>query len=473
MRTIALLLLAASLTACTGLKPYQRPAVNLPTQWQAGASAAPVIHADAWWAIFADRELERLLTLALHANPDVQIAKRRLRVAADGILIARSQYWPQVSFGAAPVNTAAATGNHRTGLYSMGFSATYELDLWGRVGDEVVAATAEQHATAGDLAALRISLQRQVAGRYFALCALDGQQAVQVQRIALAQQSLALTQLRASAGRIDSLPVEQAQATVTSAIAEQVQQQAERSTAVIELALLLGQTTESLQLPTSLRLAGEKMPTVPAALPASLLEQRPDLWAAEQRLRAADADVAATRAAVLPQLGVQAELGIVTGTLDDFIQSSSKLVGIGPTLNYVLFDGGHDAAEIDAHVQARAIAVIEYRKAVLAAVADVELAQLARSAAAAAASQLAQRQAATAKQRLASDARLAAGRGTRFEQLALQAVALDHQAAIIDNIRDQLDSLLGLYAALGGGWSAAEIASSLIDTPVAPPSLKP
>lgn len=464
MRALTLTLLTSTLLASCAMPAPQpqaplRPRLDLPLQWQTATMVGGGDPAH-WWQGFKDPLLERLLADAAQANPDILIAIRRLQISDDALRITDSQRAMQLAIGATPVDAATAASTRRSGVFSLGVSASYALDFWGRIGAEVSAASALKNASASDLATVSLTLQQQLAHQYFALCALDALLPLQAARVQMSAERLRLTRLRTDAGRSDGASVAAAGTALASAEAAQRQQVRERATAQMQLALLLGQAPETLVVPSTPPSATAALPEVPAGLPASLISHRPDLVAAEYRLQAAHADVAAARAAVMPQLSLTAELGVVTGPLRQFVSGSRALFGIGPEFNYLLHDGGRGAAQIDASEQERQIALLNYRKAVVAALADVERALLAREAALDESRKLAAEAASIAQQAQWTAARSAAGRSSRFEALALQAQALDLQASQISNRRAQRDSLLDLYAALGGSWQDSAITAA-------------
>ena len=342
-------------------------------------------------------------------------------------------------------------------MYSLGLRASYELDFWGRVGAEISSASALAHATADDAGTVLITLQRQVAGHYFLVHALDESLALQAQQIALAKQTVDLARLRLGAGYSNENPLLDAEAAVAAARAELGRQQRARAAVAMELALLLGESPEQLELPVKTLTKHLRLPAVPATLPATVIDQRPDVAAAEHRLIAAHEDLAQARAALLPQFSLSAEVGIITGPLQRLLGGRKAIIGVGPAVNYGLFDGGRGAAQIDAAQQHREGAMASYRKAVLMALADVEQALTARDTAQEEHDRLVNAAAALRTRQQQTAARIAAGRDTRFTQLAQQAQALDLQAQLVNNYRDQLDSALSLYAALGGGWSTTDI----------------
>lgn len=451
---IAFLLLAG----CASLRPAiepEGPAPVMPDRWMTPASTHAA-SGSGGWTRFADARLQALQARALAGNPDLLIAARRLRAADAALLGALAGTAPQVSLLGEPADAATASANDRRGTFGLGVAARYEFDLWGRLDDRIVAAGALRQASAEDLDAARLALQLAVARADFGLRTLDALVALAVERQAIAADQERLVNLRVDAGRAalgEGLAAasrrEQAQADEDALLRE-------RAEARIALALLLGEAPESSELPPVPDDPGAPLPDVPAGVPAALIARRADLRAAGQRLRAAQADVAAAEADLLPRLSLTAELGVVSGSLRDLVGGSRALVGVGPELGYAIYDGGLGAAQVDAQDQAREMARLEYARAVRNALAEVERALLARTAALKEADRLTRLQEAAARQVQLADLRSGAGRVSRLDTLPVRAEQLDLEAARLRNRQAQLESLLDLQAALGGDWSAPD-----------------
>ena len=457
-RVRAALPLALGLAGCFAPQPYVPPAMPVPASWQQPAPAAEALDGSAWWQRFEDPELLRLQALAEQANPDLQIALRHVLAAEAGVGLARAEQGLQLSLGAGPVDAAAVSAvGRKTGLYAIGFSARYALDFWGRLARGVDAATAAREASRDDAGTVQITLRAELARRYFALRELDERLSLQDRRLALLEQGRALQAARFAGGRSSNEPLQAALAALDAAGASRAQLVRERRQIELELAVLVGQTPEDFALAPSPLRTRLQAPTLPALLPATVVERRPDLLAAEQRLRAAHAEVEAARTEWLPKISLDAELGLVSGPLRAPLRGSRGLAGIGPELDWTLLDGGRREAELDARRQAREIAVIDYRKAVLAALKDVESALLMREAARAetdqAARRLEQAQALQAREAL----RLTAGRSSGLQSVEAGLQVLTAEEEVLRAARAELDAVIALYLALGGGWQPAQL----------------
>ncbi len=460
-RPIAVLLLALVLCGCAAVPIEAPPPPPAPLAWETAIdadAAAPATTAAGFWATFGSATLQQVLQRAAQANPDLQIAAHHLQIARDTAAAMRAQQRPQFSFNAGPVDTAATSLEHpdarRQSPFELAFTASYELDLWGRLRQLSASAEADAQAQAFDADAARISILVAVARNYFDLAQADDAALLLHRRIALAAEHLALEQARQDAGRIGAEPVAVAQAEIEALHGQQDQLRRQRRSGEWQLALLLDHPPEDFALPAAPLRAQLRLPQLPAGLPSALLQRRPDLRAAAARLQAAQARIGAARAEQFPQITLTAQLGLVTDILHRAASGALGLFGIGPELNLPIADGGTRIAGLDIRRQEADIAALEYRKAAYTAFTEVERALQLRQAAQ---TQLLAVRAAAEREHRATqglDAALAAGRVSRLALIAAGQHRLDLEQTELDSYRAQLDSLLAVFEALGGSWTA-------------------
>lgn len=459
----AVLVLPIVTAGCASTPLAPTPVLPAPAAWQTRTGSGEAMTGN-FWAGFGNPTLTALLQQAAEANPDVQIAAQRLRLAADAEQAAAAMKGPTVRFDAGAVDTAAVAvrdqRRRNPAIYRLGLNASYELDFWGRISSLVASARAQSAAQGFDLDTARITLATAVAQQFFDVAEADEQLAVLQNRIALADEALKLQAARQTAGRIDPQPVMAAQQTRDALLAEQRDLLRQRQQHAGQLALLCGQLPEGFRIGSqSLRSSGS-WPEVPAGLPSSLLQRRPDIRAAAARLQAAQAEIGVARAEQFPQIRLTAELGVASDVLHRALSGSVGLFGIGPEISLPIYDVGARAARLDASQREADIALLEYRKAGLAAFADVESALLAREAALDRQQQLD----ATASQQTIESQRLnallQAGRKSRVDTIVADDARLASHALRIRNDRAQLDALLALHAALGGGWDPSQTVST-------------
>lgn len=451
---------AALLAGCTTPPPYVPPAAPLPAQWKEGADAAfwrlaqggEGVQAD-WWTHYADPELNHLQLQALEGNPGLAQSAARLRAAQAALAGARAPLLPQLGLNAASSRAQATPGGHAASNQSLGLSASWEVDLWGRVSGTVNAAQASSEASAADLAAARLSLQAQVAQSYFALRAAEVQQQLLAAVLATYDQSRTLTRNRVRAGVAPPSDADQAEAQYQSTRAQSFEAAANRAQWEHALAALLGQAPSSFALQPSAQLP--QAPQVPLALPAQLLLRRPDIAASERRAAAANAQLGVAQSAFFPALTLSASAGFRASSLASLISAPNLVWALGPQLALALFDGGaHNAARESALANVE-LAGAAYRAAVLAALQEVEDAL--SSAAALQQQAQAQALAVAAAQRALTVAenQYRAGLVGYLNVLSAQASLLAGQRSQIELQRQQLVAVNSLLKNLGGGWAPA------------------
>ncbi len=360
------------LAACTVGPDYQRPGMKLPErfseaggEWQTAQPTALKVP-ERWWSVFNDAELDRLESRVMIDNQSLKIAEAQYRAARAAVDSAAAARLPTVtgSASASRGQSKGVTGNS----YGLSASANWEIDLWGRVRRSVEAAQAKAEASADDLAAARLSTQALLAQTWFQLHAADLQiQLLQRTRSADAR-FLALTHDRHDSGVASGLDVAQAETQLNTDRAQLTELELQRAQLAHALTTLLGGGDIQLELAAAL----PPVPVPPELLPSTLLEQRPDIAAAERAAAAANAQIGLARTAYFPQLNLGAGAGSNASTLGSLLSVPSRVWTLGPSLAMTLFDGGARSAAVE---QARAgydQAVATYRQTVLTAFQEVQ-----------------------------------------------------------------------------------------------------
>jgi multidrug efflux system outer membrane protein len=459
----AITAVAMLLIGCTLEPAYQRPAVALPLQWDnAGTDGVAMPAAEDWWRGFHDPQLLELLQRAVRNNPDLAIAIDRVMQTQDMVTVAHAAKLPAVGFTGLPtdpVSTQLRTNSSGrvdvdSNIFELAFNASYELDFWGRVRSLEDAAHADYRASLSDAGTVQIGLLCSVARGYFELRALDERLQLEQRRLDIAQQRLQLTQLRQRAGRTGSAPVAEAQLALSASESRIAALRRERKLDESALALLTGERPEDLKLRDMPLRGTVSLQPVPAGLPASLLSRRPDLLAAEARLQTAHAQINIAHAALMPQVALTAKAGFVTGATRNLAETGSTVFGIGPDISLPIFDGGRLKAELDASRWRDDATMLDYRKTILAALAEVEHAMLDYRAAVEAGQRNARDSAIQQRQMQQIQLEIESGRSPLFDSLAAEERQLDRDEAALLAFQQQLSSLVALYQALGGGWDA-------------------
>lgn len=476
-------LLALALTGCAVGPDYHRPAADIPTSFKENQGWKPARPQDtaargAWWEAFGDPQLNALEAQVDISNQNIALADARYRQAAALVQGARAAYFPTVS---ANVSTSRSSGSARStatsgGVVTVGggntshtlaLNASWEVDLWGRIGRNVEANEASAQASAADLASARLSAQAQLAQNYFLLRALDTQSDILRRTLADYERSVQLTQNQYDVGVAAKENVILAQTQLKTTQAQAIDVGVQRAQVEHAIALLIGKAPSALSLaPRPLDLASG-VPAIPAGVPSSLLERRPDIAAAERRAAAANAQIGVAEAAWFPALTLSASGGYSSPSFADWISLPNRFWSLGPALAMTLFDAGARSAQT---AQARAAydaAVATYRQAVLTGFQEVEdnLAAL----------RILQQEAAVQQEAvdlsrqsvLLTINQYKAGLVSYQNVISVQTTALANERTAADLLNRRLAAAVLLVKALGGGWAPGAEGTTM---PVASPS---
>lgn len=384
--TVAVTLLA--LASCTVGPDYTAPTVAVPAAFKnsagGGKSGAGAAKRDDWWKLFKDAQLNRLIDQTHAANRDLRASFQRVEQARAGIRVTRSDLFPQIETSAGvsrrrtseQVDLGGGAGSGGFGLgktistYSLPVNAAWEIDLFGRVRRATEAASADAQAQAEDLAAMRLSVEADVASIYFRVRALDREIQLVTKSVELRKNSVGLVQERFDAGAVDELDLAQAKTQFAQSKAELAGLSLQRLEFVNSLAVLVGAVASEFSLSNN-PLSGTP-PRVPGSLPSELLRARPDIRKAERNLAAASARVGVAEAAFYPSITLVGDVGVSAAKAGDLFKSSSGAWGINPSVSVPVFQGFRNKANLE-----RSTAAFEeqrelYEGAVLTAIAEVE-----------------------------------------------------------------------------------------------------
>ncbi len=462
-QSIALIIILASVTisGCASLANDQALTSTPPRTGQTDARTGGVVSDRAFWQGFNSPQLLALLERADSANPDFRIMAHRLTMARDNVLLAQARQKPWLGFALGPTDTTATQLQHpdtrQPAAFSLGFSARYELDLWGRLSSLTKSAKATYTADAYDIESARIAVITQVAEAYFDVAQTVEQTQLLRRRRTLAERRIKLETARLNAGETTEPRLDQARGTLELLQNQLAETKRRQRRSEYRLALLVGMPPEKFSIQTGPLRQQVSLPPVPAGLPSTLVQRRPDLLAAKSRLQAARYQVAAAHAEQLPRFSLTAQLGVATDVLHNITSGLVGLFGVGPDITLPLYDGGSGKARVDLSQQAADIALLSYHKTVLAALSDVENALMLRQSALGRQALSASSGARQQHQLNRLNARIEAGLSSRLDAIALRDQQLDNQYRAIEDYRAQLDSLLVLFQALGGGWPQAGV----------------
>jgi NodT family efflux transporter outer membrane factor (OMF) lipoprotein len=448
--------LALALAGCLGPRPATPPGAAFvpPPAWRTALGPGAPIRAD-WWQAFGDPVLTGLVERALANNPDIASAAARVEEARALARLARAQLSPTIS-GGAPITDARTLGALGTASTNFGgqptLQASYDLDLFGRLREASEAARAQALASEAARDTVRLGIVSGVASGYVTLRALDLRLAVARETLAARAEGLRIARRRAETGYTSRLELRQAEAEYRAT--EQLVPQAELAISRQENALQLLLGGNPGPVPRGRALDALASPAIPSGLPADLLRRRPDLFAAEQALVAADRTLDSARAAMLPNLALTGSAGLVLSTA---LSEPVGIFSLGASILSPIFDAGRLRAQADATAARRDQAAFAYRRAALVAFREVDdsLAGVQRSGEQAAAIGL-QRDALAGALRNAAN-RYRAGYSSYIEQLDAQRGLLAAELALVQAQADRLTAYVSLYQAMGGGWSPQDI----------------
>jgi multidrug efflux system outer membrane protein len=461
MRSALAVVASAALAAgaCSFVPRYERPPAPVAAAFPVAGSPAAGAAAEApaalrgWRSVLGDPWVVALVERALQHNRDLRIAALTVEVARATYQIESAARWPTVAGVGSAELSATADGGAVRARVGLGTSA-FELDLFGRVRALREAALADYLATAAARQAVHIALVAEVATQALRERAAAEQHALAKQTLEVAERSAELTRRLVEGGQRSELDAATAEAQVAGSRAAVAQAARARAQARNALELLVGQPLPEASPPEPALAESAVDLDVPPGLPSELLERRPDLMAAEQALRAANADVGAARAARFPTLSLTGFAGLASTALTSLVTSGAAVASVTPQLAVPLLDGGRGRAG-EAAARARlAIEVARYERAIQVAFREVADALVAR---AALAEQLAAQLARVAaeQRRLAlSEVRYQNGAESFLAVITAQQALFAAQQQLIELRLARLTNAVALYRALGGGWRA-------------------
>ena len=458
-----LLAAAALLSAgCASMAPpYATPPLPVAKSYPADTPAASEVGAHAaavgWRGYFTDPRLQQLIAQALENNRDLRIAVLRVQEARAVYGIQRADSWPTVGLGADASRSRVPRDLSFTGeplvssQYQVGLGVNaWELDFWGRVRSLQDAALQNYLATDAGRRAATLLLVAQVADGYLSLRALDERIVLAQHTIATREESLRIFTRRFEVGSTSKFDLTQMRTLLDQAQALNVQLQRSRADLAHALTFLVGAPVDLAPSSGRLDALAFEQP-LRVGLPSDLLADRPDIAAAEHRLRAAGADIGAARAAFFPRITLTGNFGTASAELDGLFVSGSQAWSFAPSLTLPIFDGGRRQSTLDLTVVRSDIAVAAYERTVQTAFREVSDALSAREWLARQV-QIQQSTLATQTERARlANLRYRNGATAFLEVLDAQRDLLDVEQQLVQTRRALLSADVSLYTALGGG----------------------
>jgi multidrug efflux system outer membrane protein len=480
-RGVAPLLAALILSACA-TPEFKQPQVATPTAFRESQSFTPAAEVAGpegsrwkpaqpaeqqprgqWWLAFNDAALTGLIEEATANNANLSVAAARVKQARAIAGIANADRLPQlgVGVGAQRARPSALEANLPQGTpvdgqtrYQASLTASWEIDLFGRLSAGVSAARSDAATSEANYRSVLLALQADVAQTYFRLRSLDAELDTVNQTARLREESVKVNQRRFDLGDIGEFDLSRSKTELATARAEAIGLQRQRATTEHALAVLLGKPAADYVAGPSPLLDSALMPTIPAGLPSSLLERRPDIVAAQRAMEAANARIGVARGAMFPALTLNAAGGGVGGTFAEVFKWSSRSWVAGALLSMPLIDGGRNSNNVIRSEAALEESVGAYRQSVLSAFAEVEdnlagLRILAGQGEQIDAALVSARRSAELAQKLYD-----AGRSSYLELLDAQRNLAAVERSAVQLRGNRALTTVALIRALGGGWDA-------------------
>ncbi len=461
MKTVVAAALAlAVLTGCAVGPNYKQPPITAPDVYrdvQGPPTPAASLADQPWWELFHDPVLTELIDHALAGNYDVALAAERVEEARARAGIARSEFFPQIGYGGgfdrgrnsihvAPFSTVTANA------WSANVNFGWELDVWGRIRRLNEAAKAQYLASEATRRGVLLSLVAEVATHYFILRGLDEQLVIANETVAAFQETFDLFSRKLQEGAASAIETSYAEAAL-SQVASQIpdierQIEAQENT----LNLLLGHDPGPIQ--RGLPIAEQPLPPeIPAGLPSTLLQRRPDIAVAEQNLVASNAFVGVAVANFFPTISLTGLFGAVGPELDNFFYPAGKTWTIAAGLVGPLFQGGRLRSQYDVAYAQWEQSKTQYEQTVTAAFSETTTVLYARAKIAATLASLTRTANSYREMVRLSTLRYNTGLANYFEVLyAMQLLYPAESERVVSEVNLLVD-YVNIYKALGGGWN--------------------
>ena len=439
---------------------HQAPQLDLPAQYsQKGVSwkrtSPPQVYTHStWWKVYGDRTLNDLAATTAAQNLSIQAAASRLKESRALSRSTRTAMLPTLDFNGdlqrTTVNFFGGIAQNRLDIFQLPIDLSYEVDLWGRVRRSVESADAQAASAEATVVATKLSLTADTALTYWSLRALDAEKAQVEKSMALRRESLALNEARFRAGTTNEPDTSRAKTELAAVESELIGIQKKRAELVNALAVLTGRPAGTLQIPEQAELPNP--PKIPAGVPSDLLLRRPDLYAAERNVAAANAQIGVAKAAFFPSLRLRAGSGTQATQLGDLFDGDAVAWSLGSSLTYPLIGQVRIRADYDAAVARHQTASLDYQQAGLIAMRETEdsltgLSFLEKQ------EEAQQKAADAAKQTLKlSKQRYDAGLTNYLEVVEAERTLLQSERLVTSLRAQRLALTTQLIKALGGAW---------------------
>ena len=460
--------LAVVLSGCTVGPDYARPDVPAAPAWRTDAEAGSSIGELGWWQVFGDETLQGLIRTALEENKDVRVAVARVLEARAQLGLARSNQFPTIDSNSSYSNQRNSEVGSLLGslprttqidpkqeVYRTTLDLSFELDLWGKLRRGTEAARAELLASEENRRGVIVTLVGDVAQTYFDLLELDRELDIARQTLDSRRESLRIVRLRFDNGIVSELDLRRAEGEVASATAQVPDLERRVAETENRLSVLLGRNPGPIA--RGGRLTEQAvLPEVPAGLPSALLQRRPDLRQAEQRLVAANARIGEAKAAYFPQVNLTGAFGVESIALSDLFTGPARVWQFGPRITIPIFNAGKITSQVQTAEARTEQTLVQYQQSVQQAFREVEDALVGHRKIREIRPDREALVAANRRSLQIADLRYQEGLSTYLDVLDAQRQLFSSEIDLARTTRDQLTAVVQLYKALGGGWTREE-----------------
>jgi outer membrane protein, multidrug efflux system len=459
--TAAVLILAWFLAGCAVGPNYQRVKVNSPTFFRGAEGAVQQeSYADLpWWEAFKDEQLRILIKTALANNYDLAIAVSRVEQSRQNAAQARAQYFPFVNYSVGASNgkneflgTIAPNGGTTAGAFVAAGSVAWEPDIWGRLRRLNESARAQYLSTEEARRGVMLTLVSDVSQAYFELLGLELQLQIAKESTASFTDTLKLFTQRYEGGVASKLQTSRAEAAQASAASTVPEYERQIALKEDQISVLLGRNPDSV-IHTAKLLDEVVPPEIPVGLPSALLERRPDVLAAEEQVRSANAQIGVATANFFPQLGLTALLGQASTPLSEITSGRANVWSIAGNFTGPIYQGGLLRAQKRQAVAFWEQSKLQYEQAALNAFTDVANALISRQKFEAIRTEQLRSVAAYQEAVKVSLERYQAGKASYFEVLDAQIQLYPEESSLAQTELNRRVVIVQLYKALGGGWN--------------------
>lgn len=452
-------MLSALLGACSLMPDYERPAAPVPAHYPLASAGNETRPPPAWQQFFCDPGLQQLIAQALENNRDLKIAALNVQAARALYGIQRAERFPAIDAGASatrqrlPADLGPMGQKATVGQYGVNLGITaFELDFFGRVRSLEAQALAHYLASEEGQRAAQLSIISGVAHAWLAWRSDLALLQLGADTLASREQSRQLVQRLFDGGIAAELDLQQARTGVEMAQAQHIALQRQVEQDINALQLLLGSTFSAAQAGSG-NIREAVFADFPAGMPSSLMQNRPDILAAEHRLKAANANIGAARAAFFPRIGLTLNAGTASGELSGLFDGGSGSWLFAPQISVPIFNAGRLANNLEYARLQKNVQIADYERAIQTAFREVADGLAARQTYA---SQLAAEQRAIDNARRSlelAELRYRQGIDSYLTVLDAQRTHYATQQQWLLSRRGQLASEVALYQALGGNWT--------------------